>query len=169
MKTLLTVLTLVALTAGSASAVLNLHIAADGSGTITGQSDIIDGYTITSASGALVPAAWSSISALAMADPTIPGLIGPGAYSFGPLTTGPGQISDGNLSFNVTIVPAASLAVGAAGFRADVGLAALLADMTFTYINTADGLGQLPGTITPEPATMSLLALGGLAMLRRRR
>jgi hypothetical protein len=31
------------------------------------------------------------------------------------------------------------------------------------------GPAPLPGDATPEPATMSLLALGGLAILRRRR
>jgi hypothetical protein len=42
----------------------------------------------------------------------------------------------------------------------------------YDYALNADLIGQLyehPGSVIPEPTTLSLLALGGLAALRRRR
>jgi len=41
-------------------------------------------------------------------------------------------------------------------------------DITFTY-TLQDQPGTFTGDVTPEPATLSLLALGGMAVLRRRR
>jgi len=44
-----------------------------------------------------------------------------------------------------------------------------IAEYTLTYDNFQYFSGAAGMTLTPEPATMGLLALGGLALLRRRR
>ena len=41
-------------------------------------------------------------------------------------------------------------------------------DITFTYVNSAT-MGSYEGRVIPEPASLAMLALGGVAVVRRRR
>ncbi|MDP6637412.1 MAG: PEP-CTERM sorting domain-containing protein [Phycisphaerae bacterium] len=66
--------------------------------------------------------------------------------------------------FNTTGLPVGEDSVG---FMLPAGLA--LDDIGFSYTPIGLPTVSAPAEFTPEPATMTLLALGGLAMLRRRR
>lgn len=177
MKTLFAAITIVAV-AGSVFACVNttkpcgpIHLVCDAAGvgvmTNTGGTAFqFDGYTVASAGGLIDNAAWMTFVLNTTADMTnFPPSVGqtvPQAFGWGELANDPALISEAHLTSAAILQPGGTVNLGAAfpGWSQ--------ADLTFTYIDAASG-GSWEGPVTPEPATMSLLALGGLAMLRRRR
>ena len=175
MKTLFAAVMIVAV-AGSAVAGINtdkpmgpldLVVNPDGTGYILnagGSPFTFDGYTIESATIAL--GNLTGIFDNALADtvgfpPTI-GLDAAGALAWTEMSTTPTNHSEVTMQTGATLQPAGSINLGATmpGLTQATG--------TFTYVDSATG-GSWEGPIIPEPATMSLLGLGALALIRRRR
>ncbi|NLF32872.1 MAG: PEP-CTERM sorting domain-containing protein [Planctomycetes bacterium] len=72
-------------------------------------------------------------------------------------------ISEAHLEITATLQPGDSIDLGAA-FPGGTQ-----ADLTFTYVDSTTAGASYEGAVIPEPATMSLLGLGALALIRRRR
>jgi len=153
---------------------MNLYIDELGVGQIVNDGTVpftFDGYSVASDSGALVNASWKTIGSQAMTpgftertgQPPID--LGSGdlrAASWSKMSNTPLLISEAHLEITATLQPGDFINLGAAfpGGTAE--------DLTFTYVHSAT-LESYEGLVIPEPATMSLLALGGLALIRRRR
>lgn len=127
----------------------------------------VDGYSILSKGSHLNPGTWNSIADQAASDPIgIMGTLGVGALSFGELTATSAIMAEASLS---------NFAVFAGDATFDIGTVSDVpseSDLEFFWTSPSVGAGnQYIGlvTVVPEPATMSLLALGGIALLRRRR
>ena len=146
---------------------LALYVDAAGVGLLTNDGAVefqFDGYTILSDDGVL--GAVIGIFDNALADtvgfpPTI-GLDAAGALAWTEMSTTPTNHSEVTMQTGATLQPAGSINLGATmpGLTQATG--------TFTYVDSATG-GSWEGPIIPEPATMSLLGLGALALIRRRR
>ena len=185
----LTVVMLVLLVAGTAFAgktgkpmgPLNLYVDAAGVGLLQNDGEAafsFDGYTILSDSGLIDV---TTLVSTMFGNVTLPLGIKDNSYvdmaNFPPTVgldfTNCGNWVEMNPTANnysdvcpttgvvATLQPGASINLGAAF----LGLTQL--DGTLTYVNSVAG-DSMEGLIIPEPATMSLLALGGLALIRRR-
>ena len=147
---------------------LNVYIAPDGTGTMVNDSPVpftFDGYSIASAGGNIVATVWDTIPEQAALDPVnFPPRIGMAmldAFAWAKMAETVYLISEAHLSATATLQPSDSIVMGAC-FPGGTQ-----ADLTFTYVNSATQ-ESYEGYI-PEPATMSLLALGAAALIRRRR
>ena len=148
---------------------LNIYIAPDGTGTMVNDGAApftFDGYSIASEAGLIAAANWNTIPEQAALDPVnFPPRIGMAmldAFAWAKMAETAYLISEAHLSATATLQPDDSIVLGTALFPGGTQ-----ADLTFTYVNSGT-LESYEGYI-PEPATMSLLALGGLALIRRRR
>jgi hypothetical protein len=124
------------------------------------------GYEIRSIGGNLDPAGWESI---ADAEVTRPGdvtsQLGAAALSFHE-----GGANSGLYLGEASFIGEAVFQPGAPWSIGQPVLEASIADLAFTYLGPADVNPQSGGIeLVPEPATLSLLSLGGLAVLRRRK
>jgi hypothetical protein len=142
-----------------------------GATTLTNESGApldVDGYEIWSVAGNLDPDGWISISDRAIFDPLLLlAWIGPGSLSFGELNATPTSLAEASLSSWATFQSGAPWDIG----NPVLPHTASLEDLSF-YYKTPDIAGdKIIGRIdiVPEPATMSLLAAGGLALVRRKR
>jgi hypothetical protein len=132
----------------------------------TGSAVNVDVYEIWSAGNNLDPVGWESIADAVVVRPLdVMNGLGAGALSFGELTATTGLLAEGNLSNSAAFQPAAAWSIGK---PFDPGQTA--EDLTFYYARPETPGDKYLGEIVPEPATMGLLAVGGvLTLLRRRR
>ena len=175
MKSMYVVLVLVALVAGTAMGQAKpigpLLICFDEDGRTymenTGAEPFqFDGYSIASASGALDPVGWMTFVESTTADMTnFPPSLGqtiPQAFGWGELAATANLVSEAHLTAVATLAPGTVIDLGLLVTPAECG------DLYFTYIDSATQ-GSWEGVCCPEPASLGLLGLGGLALLRRRR
>ena len=132
----------------------------------TGSALNVDGLEIHSAGSNLDPVGWQSIADSAAADPTgTLNALGIGALSFGEFVVNAGLLAEGNLSSQAVFQPSAPWGIGQ---PFNPGTAT--GDLTFFYSRPeTPGDKYLGVIVVPEPATLGLLLIGGLALLRRRR
>ena len=147
---------------------LNLYLDdATGVATLCNDGDdpfSFDGYTILSTSGLLPNAIGIFDNALAdmVNFPILIGCTVADALGWTEMSVTPNNYSEVTMGVPATLQPGTCIDLGP-GFD---GLDNV--DGTLTYVNSATQ-ESYEGLIIPEPATLSLLALGGLAMIRRRR
>ena len=125
-----------------------------------------DGYEIWSVGGLLEPVSWESIADAAMSSPAdVINTLGAGAMSFGEMTAGLSLLAELDLPNYATLQSGATWDIGKPAPDAS------LADLSFFYSNPDDvGIKYQGGIeIIPEPTTVGLLLVGGLALLRRKR
>jgi len=158
---------------------MELWIQPDGEAQLVNVSDVtvfFDGYEITSYNSLLIPAGWITVEDLIAAgqESVVIAGLGAGALDFEVA----GQPSVHNrLMTEVNIHGWGALPAGERWSLGVIASQAMIDDMRFRYCCVIPGEG---GTVTegdwlysvvdvPEPATMSLLALGALAAIRRKR
>ncbi len=122
----------------------------------------LEGYTIASQDGLLDPMGFCGFECHALMDPVWPPPWLPGwmPLVFDPYPGTTHNISELWVSGSLSLQP---------GFRMSIGNCApngTVADLSFKY---ASGDATYDAVVIPEPATMALLAMGGLAALRCRR
>ena len=125
-----------------------------------------DGYEIWSAGGLLAPASWQSIADSVVSQPVnVMAALGTGALSFGEITASTSLLAEFTLSGQATLQAGATWYIGQPAQQAS------LADLSFFYsIPTSSGNKYEGGIeIIPEPATLGLVLIGGLALLKRKR
>lgn len=158
---------------------MKLTIDATGNATLKNVSAAalgVDSYEIWSASSNLDPVAWSSITDQAASNfMLVFGSLGVGGLSYGELLATAGLLSEGNLANVALFQPNAPFAIGAPGKYPVPSKP----DITFYYTmsqayggvagNKYLGVLQDDRPVVPEPATMGLLAFGGISMLLRRK
>jgi hypothetical protein len=122
------------------------------------------GYQIKSVDGLLDPAGWVSIVDAALTRPDdVLAQLGAGAFDFREGMTGLTEsLGEVNLTKFALFQPGASWPIG------KPAPAASLTDLTFRYVLDDDTVQDGGIELVPEPATISFLAIGGLALLRRR-
>lgn len=176
MKTLFAALMIVAV-AGSAVAAtpgpLDLIVAADGTGTMINNGTAafsFDGYTVLSPGGLLGDVVGIKDNTLAdFATGLFPPTIGYPDFNLGlswvEMIATATNYSEVTMDQVATLQPGGTINLGVAflGLTQQNG--------AFTYVDSTQPVGQTSyeGQIIPEPATMSLLGLGALALIRRRR
>jgi len=179
MKTLVTALVMVAV-AGSAFAGINttkpmgpldIMIYGDGTAAMINNSAaafLFDGWTLESVAGVL-PADVQGINdnAWTLGAPfaTMLGLTMQTATAFQEMSTTATNYSEVTMNVGATLQAGDAINLGG-------GFGALnQANGTFTYVDSTLPVGStsFEGRIIPEPTTMSLLGLGVLALVRRRR
>lgn len=124
-----------------------------------------DGYEIFSAGGLLNPAHWQSIADSVVSRPGIVlATLGTGAMSFGEFMAVSSLLADVSFSDHATLQMGAMWDIGQPAPDAS------LADLSFYYSIPLNGGTKYEGgiEIIPEPATLGLLVIGGLAVLRSR-
>ena len=148
---------------------LNVYVAPDGTGVMVNDSAAaftFDGYSIASQGGLINFAAWNTIPEQAALDPAgFPPTIGMAmldAFSWAKMAQTASLVAEAHLSAAATLPVDGTINLGAAfpGWTQ--------ADLTLTYVDSASD-GSWEGQVIPEPATMSLLGLGAVALIRRRR
>ena len=147
---------------------LNIYIDAMGVATMCNDGDApfsFDGYTILSDSGVLpadVKGIWDN-GLFTPGFPPIVGLTQAECLKWAEMSTTAFNYSEVTMEVKpATMIVGGCMNLGSGFDDLDQ------ADGTFTYVDSAAG-GSFEGLIIPEPATLSLLALGGLALIRRRR
>ena len=170
---------------GTASAELTLNINWNGDHQAcikndTGSAVTFDAYEIYSAGSLLdtnyvdpLVSGWRSFGDW-IAEDMMGAFAALGSVTWGELAALPSVVSDGNLSGSTTLaaggvlpicVPA-PLATEADFHEAGSGV---YGDLQFYYVNSAVSTEKIDGMIVPEPVTLTLLGLGSLALIRRRR
>jgi len=158
---------------GAGALQMTLTYDAAGNATLTNNTGSvlgIDGYEIWSTAGYLSPTTgWYSIEDAAAADfiGTATAL-GTGALSFGEFTATTLVLAEGSISNVAMFQPAVAWSIGQ-----PINPGTLVGDLSFYYTTPevvgSKFLGVISAPPIPEPATMVVLALGGLALLIRRR
>ena len=160
MKNAILVLVIVAalfMAVGTASAQLTLYIEADGSASIrngTGSAITFDGCEIKSAGGLLDPVGWNSLA-------------DQGLYGFMEFGASSSALTEVSLMSSAEVLPGGALAIG----KPAPIETATVEDLTFLYGDSSVSFDMIVGDVVviPEPVTLTLLGLGGLALIRRRR
>ncbi len=147
-----------------------LTVQADGSATlenVSGAPLSVDSYQILSAGGLLSSGSWTSIADQAVSDPLgVLTALGAGGLSFGELSATTLNLTEANLSNSALFASGAPFNIGTITSTPTQG------DLTFIWTSPTITPGDLfvgQVNLIPEPATMTLLAVSGIAVFRRRR
>ncbi|MFW6154456.1 MAG: PEP-CTERM sorting domain-containing protein [Planctomycetota bacterium] len=153
---------------------LELYVYPDGTAEIVNTGDspfTFDGYAIASSEGLIDSVAWTSIpqNVEAGMDPAIVGQTMLQAFSWAEMARTFELLSEAHLSSAATLQPDGRIPMGAA-FPDGLNYGDLYWSpyYTLTYVDSATQ-ASYEGTLIPEPASLSLLGLGALALIRRRR
>jgi hypothetical protein len=131
----------------------------------TGSALSVKEYQIVSDGGNLLPTGWISIADMAVAAPvTLMTTLGTGALGFGEMQATTTLLAEGSLNNSALFQPGAPWSIGT-----PIAEGTLASDLTLYYSRPDSSGNMYLGQVVPEPATLSLLALGGLAVLRRKR
>jgi hypothetical protein len=140
----------------------------------------VERYEIHSAAYQLAPAAWYSIAdAVAFDAIEVIAQLGSAALPFGEFSADAGTVEEGALDpYAATFQPGVPYSIGnpVALVLDAVGIHTLeqtdgLTDLSFFYETHATFSDKALGVleIVPEPATLSVLLIGGIGLIRRRR
>jgi hypothetical protein len=177
MKTLVTALVIVAIATtafagktGKPMGPMDLMVYADGTAALINNGAtpfLFDGYTLVSTAGLLPNAMGIFDNALAdmVTFPAKLGMTVPEALGWTEMSATATNYSEVTMGKGATLAAGDTIMLGAGfdGYNQDDGI--------FTYVDSTlpDGQTSFEGRIIPEPTTMSLLGLGVLALIRRRR
>ena len=131
----------------------------------TAAAVLFDGYTVSSAAGQLNngAAGWYSFDDAFNANFRLSA----GVFGWSELSATVNMMSEGNINKMGTLAADEEIMLGN---PVNPGAANLPADLTFEYLNSDTSTDMYNGeVIIPEPATLSVLGLGLLGLLRRRR
>lgn len=132
----------------------------------TGSPLAFDGYEIWSAGGLLGSSSWHSIADAVLTQPLdVLSTLGAGGLSFGEMTATTSLLAEFSLSGQAT------LPMGVMWYIGTPAPDASLADLAFFYSRPGAAGTKYEGgiEIIPEPATLGLLLIGGLLLLRNNR
>jgi hypothetical protein len=138
---------------------------------MTGSPLDFDAYSIASAGGNLSVAGWDSISDQVIANPgAMIAKLGAGCLQFGEASPTSSKLTELNSSNAATLSGNDTLTMGTPVVIPGGGLP--VSDLSFQWTSPTVGEGNAyvgDVVLVPEPATLALVALGGLAMILRRR
>ena len=147
---------------------MTLTFDAGGNATLTnntGAAVNVDAYEIWSTGGNCDPVGWVSIpDAIAINATAVIAALGTGALTSGEASATADLLAELNLSGAAVFQPGAPWSIGKP-FSAGQGAG----DLTFYYHRPETPPDKYLGLIVPEPVTLTLLGIGGLALLIRRR